>query len=166
MVVNYKKLNSRAIAPTRGSACAAGLDLYALIQNGAKSQRIPAGATVKIGTGIAMEIPDGYFGAVFARSGLATKMGLRPANCVGVVDSDYRGEIIVALHNDTDNCQTIRDGDRVAQLVIMPYLPVELCEMTDLSDTARGAGGFGSTGVSANEAAGAFLSSAAILAGA
>lgn len=146
MVVNYKKLDSGAITPTRGSAYAAGLDLYALIQNGAKSQRIPAGATVKIGTGIAMEIPDGYFGAVFARSGLATKMGLRPANCVGVVDSDYRGEIIVALHNDTDNCQTIRDGDRVAQLVIMPYLPVELCEMTDLSDTARGAGGFGSTG--------------------
>lgn len=167
MVVNYKKLGSRAIAPTRGSACAAGLDLYALIQNGAKSQRIPAGATVKIGTGIAMEIPDGYFGAVFARSGLATKMGLRPANCVGVVDSDYRSEIIVALHNDTDNCQTIRDGDRVAQLVIMPYLPVELCEMTDLSDTARGAGGFGSTGgISTSEATENFLSPAAILAGA
>ena len=94
-------------------------------------------------------------------------MGLRPANCVGVVDSDYRGEIIVALHNDTDNCQAIRDGDRVAQLVIMPYLPVELCEMTDLSDTVRGAGGFGSTGgISASDATENFLSPATVLAGA
>lgn len=95
-----------------------------------------------------MEIPEGYFGAIFARSGLATKRGLRPANCVGVVDSDYRGEIIVALHNDTDKCESIHEGDRIAQIVIMPYLPVQLEEVEELSDTIRGEGGFGSTGVS------------------
>lgn len=149
MIVNYKKLNDRAIEPVCGSEYAAGLDLCALIQNGAKAQRIPAGATVKIGTGIAMEIPKGYFGAVFARSGMATKRGLRPANCVGVIDADYRGEIIVALHNDSDKCETIHDGDRVAQLVIMPYLGVQLNEVHELNDTERGAGGFGSTGTSA-----------------
>lgn len=150
MVVNYTKLDDRAVAPVQGSKYAAGLDLCALIQNGAHAQRIPAGATVKIGTGIAMEIPEGYFGAVFARSGMATKRGLRPANCVGVIDADYRGEIIVALHNDSEKCETIRDGDRVAQLVIMPYLGVQLSEVEELNDTERGTGGFGSTGTTSS----------------
>ena len=148
MIVNIKKLNDRANIPVRGSEYAAGLDLCAVVNNGARSQRVPAGATVKIGTGIAMEIPEGYFGAVFARSGMATKRGLRPSNCVGVIDSDYRGEIIVALHNDLGECQTIREGDRIAQLVIMPYLGVQLNEVDELTETVRGAGGFGSTGVS------------------
>lgn len=146
MVINIKKLDDKAITPTQGSQYAAGLDLYARTKYG--SQRIESGKTEKIRTGIAMEIPEGYFGAIFARSGLATKRGLRPANCVGVVDSDYRGEIIVALHNDTDKCESIHEGDRIAQIVIMPYLPVQLEEAEELSDTIRGEGGFGSTGVS------------------
>lgn len=95
-----------------------------------------------------MEIPNGYFGAIFALNGLATKRGLRPANCVGVIDSYYRGEIIVALHNNTDKCESIYVGDRIAQLVILPYLPVEFEEVGELSDTDRGDGGFGSTSVS------------------
>lgn len=140
-----EKLDEKAIMPTHGSKYAAGLDLYARTKYGV--QRIEAGKTEKIKTGIAMEIPEGYFGAIFARSGLATKRGLRPANCVGVIDSDYRGEIIVALHNDTDKCESIHEGDRIAQIVIVPYLPVELAEVEALSDTVRGDGGFGSTGV-------------------
>lgn len=151
MIVNYKKLNDEAEAPAYGSEYAAGMDLSALIQSGAKAQRIPAGATVKIGTGIAMEIPEGYFGAVFARSGMATKRGLRPANCVGVIDSDYRGEIIIPLHNDTDKCETIHNGDRVAQMIIMPYPGVQLKEVNELVNTERGEGGFGSTGTSSSE---------------
>ena len=103
--------------------------------------------TMKIHTGLAMEIPKGYFGAIFARSGMATKRGLRPANCVGVIDSDYRGEIIVALRNDSDSEQVITSGERIAQIVIMPYLPIEFNEVNSLEDTERGDGGFGSTGV-------------------
>ena len=95
---------------------------------------------------VSIEIPDGYFGAVFARSGLAAKQALRPANCVGVCDSDYRGEYIVALHNDGTQARTINPGDRIAQLVVMPYLAVEFNEVSELSNTKRGAGGFGSTG--------------------
>lgn len=144
--MNVNKLNNDSIVPTKGLEYAAGLDLYAYIESG--SVDIPAGATVKIGTGIAAEIPVGCFGGVFARSGLAAKRGLRPSNCVGVVDSDYRGEIIVAIHNDSDKCETIHNGDRIAQLVIMPYINVSLQEVEELSDTKRGAGGFGSTGVS------------------
>lgn len=102
--------------------------------------------TVKVGTGIAIELPYNTFGAIFARSGLATKQGLRPANCVGVVDSDYRGEVIVALHNDTDEIKSIEGGDRIAQLVVMPYVPVRFTEKEELTDTVRGDGGFGSTG--------------------
>ena len=102
--------------------------------------------TVKIGTGLAIEIPKGYFGAIFARSGLATKNGLRPANCVGVCDSDYRGEYIVALHNDTDIPQTINSMERIAQLVVMPFLEVNFEEVYELDDTKRGSDGFGSTG--------------------
>lgn len=142
--MQIKKLNNRAIIPTRGSEYAAGYDLYA---NNEQRLLINSGDTVKVGTGIAMEIPEGYFGAIFARSGLATKQGLRPANCVGVVDSDYRGELIVALHNDSNEPREIMPNDRIAQLVIMPYLTVDFVESDTLDDTDRGEGGFGSTGI-------------------
>ena len=141
--IKIKKLNENANIPTRGSAYSAGYDLYACID---EPITIPAHSTVKIGTGLAIEIHDGYFGAIFARSGLATKEGLRPANCTGVADSDYRGEYIVALHNDTNEEKLIIPNERIAQLVVMPYLPVEFEEVTELTDTERGAGGFGSTG--------------------
>ncbi len=144
MKINIKKLKSNAVIPTRGSAAAAGYDLYACLD--ADEAVIPQHSTQKIGTGIAVAVPDGYFGAIFARSGLAAKSGLRPANCVGVADSDYRGEYIVALHNDTDEPKTVKNGERIAQLVIMPYLSVEFNEVSELDSTERGAGGFGSTG--------------------
>lgn len=144
MKVNIKKLNENAIVPTRGSEYAAGYDLYACIQN--ELQVIPAGQNRLIGTGLAMEIPEGYVGLLYARSGLATKRGLRPANCVGVIDSDYRGEIMVALHNDNLDTETINSGDRIAQIVIAPYLSVEFEEAKVLNETSRGASGFGSTG--------------------
>ena len=143
MNIKIKKLNKNAIIPTRGSKHSAGVDLYACID---KPIEIQPHETVKIGTGLAMELPDGYFGAIFARSGLATKQGLRPANCVGCCDSDYRGEYIVPLHNDTDFPQIATPGERIAQLVIMPYLPVEFVEVDELTDTERGSGGFGHTG--------------------
>ena len=146
MIINYKKIKDTAEAPTRGSAYAAGLDLYACPES--DTVDVPSGSTVKIGTGICIEIPNGCFGAVFARSGLATKRGLRPANCVGVIDSDYRGELIVALHNDSDKTETIENGDRIAQIVVMPYFAIELNEVSELTETARGDGGFGSTGMS------------------
>ena len=142
--IKYKKLNEYAKEPTRGSAAAAGYDLYAAINN---PITIPAHSTVKIGTGLAFALPDNTFAAIFARSGLATKQGLRPANCVGVCDSDYRGEYIVALHNDTDNEQIINPGDRIAQMVLMPYIPMTFEEVENLDETERGQGGFGSTGV-------------------
>lgn len=141
--IKIKKLNENANIPTRGSAYSAGYDLYACID---EPITIPAHSTVKIGTGLAIEIPDGYFGAIFARSGLATKEGLRPANCVGCCDSDYRGEYIVALHNDTNETKLIVPNERIAQLVVIPYLPVEFEEVVELTDTERGTGGFGSTG--------------------
>ena len=144
MHIQVKKLNPDAQLPTRGSAQAAGYDLYACIPDGAVA--IKPHATVKVGTGLAIAVPDGYFGAIFARSGLASKQGLRPANCVGVCDSDYRGEYIVMLHNDTDQPRTIENGDRIAQLVVMPYLSVSFTEVEELSETGRGDGGFGSTG--------------------
>lgn len=143
MKINIKRLNEDAKIPARGSSEAAGYDLYACIDS---PVTIAAHSTTKIGTGLAIEIPNGYFGAVFARSGLATKQGLRPANCVGVIDSDYRGECIVALHNDTDEAKLIMPEERIAQLVVMPYLAVEFNEVNKLSDTNRGEGGFGSTG--------------------
>lgn len=143
MKINIKRLNEDAKIPTRESSEAAGYDLYACINS---PLTIPSHSTVKIGTGLAIEIPNGYFGAIFARSGLATKQGLRPANCVGVCDSDYRGEYIVALHNDTDEAKLITPGERIAQLIIMPYLAVKFNEVNELSDTDRGEGGFGSTG--------------------
>ena len=141
--VQEKKLDERAILPTHGSPFAAGWDLYACLTCEAE---IPPHATVKIGTGLALALPEGTFGAVFARSGLATKEGLRPANCVGVCDSDYRGEYIVALHNDGDTPRTVAHGVRIAQLVLLPYLPMEFEEVETLGKTDRGAGGFGSTG--------------------
>ncbi len=144
MKIEIKKLKENAQIPTRGSEKAAGYDLYACIDE--ESVTIPAHSTVKIGTGLAVAVPDGYFGAIFARSGLAAKQGLRPANCVGVADSDYRGEYIVALHNDTDEDKVIAKNERIAQLVIMPYLSVEFEEVDALDETERGAGGFGSTG--------------------
>ena len=142
--IKYIKLNEYAIEPTRGSAAAAGYDLYAAIS---EPIAIPAHSTVKVGTGLAFELPEGTFGAIFARSGLATKQGLRPANCVGVCDQDYRGEYIVALHNDTNEEKTINPGDRIAQLVLMPYISMIFNQVESLDTTERGEGGFGSTGV-------------------
>ena len=139
-----KLLYEDSIAPTKGSKYAAGFDLYAHLDT--EDIKIEAHQTVKIGTGIAVKPPRGTFGAVFARSGLATKQGLRPANCVGVCDYDYRGEYIVALHNDSNESQIVKDGDRIAQLVFIPYKNVYLKEVAELDKTARGAGGFGSTG--------------------
>ena len=144
MKIQITKLKNGAKLPTRGSEKAAGYDLYACLD--CESIEIAPHSTVKIGTGLAIAVPDGYFGAVFARSGLAAKEGLRPANCVGVCDSDYRGEYIVALHNDSDTARTVANGDRIAQLVVMPFLAVEFEEVESLDETERGAGGFGSTG--------------------
>ena len=105
-----------------------------------------AHSTEKIGTGLSFELPDETFAAIFARSGLATKQGLRPANCVGVCDSDYRGEYIVAIHNDTDEDKTIEPGERIAQMILMPYIPMTFVETDELSESERGQDGFGSTG--------------------
>lgn len=143
MKLQVKKLRDTAQIPTRGSASAAGYDLYACTDGDVV---IAPGASARIGTGLAIAVPEGYFGAIFARSGLAAKEGLRPANCVGVADSDYRGEYMVVLHNDSDVARTVTCGERIAQLVVLPYLAVEFEETDMLDDTARGAGGFGSTG--------------------
>lgn len=141
--IKIKKLNENAIIPTRGSKCAAGYDLYACID---KSITIAPHTTAKIPTGLAIKPPRNCFGAIFARSGLATKEGLRPANCTGVCDEDYTGEYIVALHNDSDEWRTIEPDERIAQLVILPYIPVSFTEVDSLDETERGSGGFGSTG--------------------
>ena len=143
MLINIKKLNPAAIIPTSGSKLSAGYDLYACLDS---PVTIRAHKTEKIGTGLSVEIPEGYFGAIFARSGLASKNGIRPANCVGVCDSDYRGEYIVPLHNDTDEDYTVCHGDRIAQMIVLPYLSVEFIETGELSETDRGCSGFGSTG--------------------
>ena len=142
--VNFKRLDKNAHAPTYGSEYAAGADLYALT-NGETVSFSP-GETKMIHTGLAVEIPVGYAGLVYARSGIATKRGLAPANKVGVIDSDYRGEVMVSLHNHSNTEQEISDGERIAQLVIAPFLAAEFCETEELSDTVRGEGGFGSTG--------------------
>ena len=142
--VQVRKLNERAVLPTRGSCFAAGYDLYACLDRG--SIEIPPHETVVIPTGLSFALPEGTFGAVFARSGLAAKDGLRPANCVGVCDSDYRGEYAVALHNDSGAPHWIRHGERIAQLVLLSFLPMEFSEVDALDETERGAGGFGSTG--------------------
>lgn len=141
--VRYKKLDPRAVTPTYGTAYAAGADLYAVAD---ADIVITPGETTLIHTGIAMEIPEGYMGLIFARSGLASKRGLAPANKVGVVDADYRGELMVALHNHSAAPQTVAPGERIAQLVITPFLAVNFTESDELTDTVRGVGGFGSTG--------------------
>ena len=143
MNVKIKKLDERAIIPTYGTEFSAGADLYALTEG---ATEIAPHTTALIGTGLAIEIPVGYCGLIFARSGLATKRGLAPANKVGVIDADYRGEIKVALHNHSDKPETVECGERIAQLAIIPFLKADFESSDELSDTARGAGGFGSTG--------------------
>ena len=143
MRINIKKLTETAKLPERGSAYAAGYDLFADLK---EAVEIAPKQTLMINTGVAMEIPEGYWGGIFARSGLSTKEGLRPANCVGVVDADYRGPICVALHNDSEVVRTVTPGQKVAQMVVVPFLAVEFVEVAELSDTVRGVGGFGATG--------------------
>ena len=141
--MNFKKLNENAVTPTYGTEFSAGADLYAC-EGGEVT--IEPGESKLIHTGLSLEIPVGYAGLIYARSGIATKRGLAPANKVGVIDSDYRGEIMVCLFNHSNTAQTISDKERIAQLVITPFLQVEYCEKDELSDTVRGEGGFGSTG--------------------
>ena len=174
MNVNMVLKHESSKIPTRGTDFAAGYDLYANLnitpeefvnfsnkkgytikanvrdliepETNYKILRIPPHTAVKINTGIAMEIPEGYFGALYARSGISTRQGLRPANCVGVIDSDYRGDIIVVLRNDTDVEQTIKDCDRIAQIVFQKFEEVRFVEVDNLAETNRGDGGYGSTG--------------------
>lgn len=141
--VSVKRLDPRAKIPVYGSPDAAGADLYVL-SDGPVS--IAPGETAMLHTGLAVAIPQGYVGLVYARSGLASKRGLAPANKVGVIDADYRGEVCVPLHNHSGETQVVEDGERVAQLVIAPYLTAEFVPAEELDDTRRGAGGFGSTG--------------------
>ena len=143
MEIKLKRLNSEAKIPERGSDFAAGYDLFANISE--ETEILPH-ETKLIGTGISCAIPEGYFGGIFARSGLSLKEGLRPANCVGVIDADYRGEIKVSLHNDSETKRTILPNQKIAQLVVVPFLTVEFNEVEELDDTDRGEGGFGSTG--------------------
>ena len=143
MDLKIKKLDPLAKFPSYGSNSAAGADLYACEKG---EVTIKPGETRIIHTGIAMEIPEGYVGLVYARSGISIKRGLAPANKVGVIDSDYRGEIMVALHNHSDKDQTIEDFERIAQIVIAPYITANFIETDELDETVRGAGGFGSTG--------------------
>lgn len=175
MNVNVVLKDSNSKVPTRGTVFAAGYDLYAnlclapelIVNSGYTTNgdtvpadvswcidaatsysflKIPPHSAVKINTGVSMEIPEGYFGAVYARSGISAKHGLRPANCVGVIDSDYRGDIIVVLRNDTGIYQCIRDCERIAQIVFQKFEEVNFIEVGSLSDTNRGDGGYGSTG--------------------
>ena len=143
MKIRIKKLNENAIIPTYGTSYSAGADLYALLDS---ALEIEPHQTTLVHTGISVEIPEGYCGLIFARSGLASKRGLAPANKVGVIDADYRGEIMVALHNHSEIPATVEPFERIAQLAIVPFLKAEFEESDDLSDTLRGAGGFGSTG--------------------
>ena len=141
--IAVKKLDERAVLPTYGSEFAAGADLYAVCDG---EVTFAPGETKLIKTGLAMEIPEGYAGLIYARSGLASKRGLAPANKVGVVDADYRGEVMVALHNHSTVEQKISAGERIAQLVVAPFLKASFEETEELSETVRGKGGFGSTG--------------------
>ena len=143
LTLKFRKLDERAVVPSYATEFSAGADLYALCDG---DIQIRSGETVLVHTGIAVEIPEGYAGYVFARSGLASKKGLAPANKVGVIDSDYRGEIMVALHNHSDETCNISNKDRIAQIVFMPYAYAVFSQTEDLSDTVRGTGGFGSTG--------------------
>jgi dUTP pyrophosphatase len=144
MKMNFKKIDKRAVTPSYGSEYSAGADLYAVVDG--EGIEIRPGETKLIHTGIAVEIPEGFVGLIYARSGLACKRDLAPANKVGVIDSDYRGEIMVALHNHGDTVQTVLSGERIAQMVITPFVKTEYVEAEELSDTVRGEGGFGSTG--------------------
>lgn len=141
--VRIKKLNPNAVIPTYGTEFSAGADLYACID---EKVIIASGETAFIKTGIALEVPEGYAGLVYARSGLSCKHGLAPANKVGVIDADYRGEIMVALHNHSNETKFVENGDRIAQLVITPFLTANFIETDELNETVRGDGGFGSTG--------------------
>lgn len=141
--MKFTRLTKQAKIPTYGSDAAAGADLYT---DSDVPLTVAPGETVMVHTGIAVAIPEGYVGLIFARSGLATKRGLAPANKVGVIDADYRGELMVSLHNHSGAAQTIEAFERVAQLVIMPCVQVSYEEVDSLNETARGAGGFGSTG--------------------
>ena len=143
--VRFRRVSDLAHVPTRGSEKAAGYDLYAAVSS---PVTIMPHETFPIDTGLQFEIPDGYFAAIYARSGIAAREGLRPANCTGVCDSDYRGNYIVALHNDSETPRVIEPGERIAQMVVIPYLSVSFEETSSLTDTRRGAGGFGSTGKS------------------
>lgn len=143
MKIAVKKLHENAVLPTYGSEFSAGADLYALTD---EELVFAPNETKLVHTGLAMEIPEGYAGLIYARSGLASKRGLAPANKVGVVDADYRGEIMVALHNHSGVEQRVAPRERIAQLVVAPFLKAEYEEADELQDTARGAGGFGSTG--------------------
>ena len=145
LTAKIKILRDGAKIPTRGSDKAAGYDLYSCTEN---DVQIAPGGMVKVGTGISVTPPEGYFGAIFARSGMATKQGLRPANCVGVCDEDYTGEYIVGLYNDSDEIQNIPSGTRIAQLVFLPYIDIYFDTVKELEETERGDGGFGSTGQS------------------
>ena len=142
--VNIKKLKANAALPVYSSAAAAGADLRACLE---EDVIIRPGKTEMISTGLAMEVPEGYAGLIYARSDLASKRGLAPANKVGVIDSDYRGEIMVALHNHSEEAAVISHGERIAQLIITPYLTAEFTEKEVLEETERGFGGFGSTGI-------------------
>ncbi|MDD6573313.1 MAG: dUTP diphosphatase [Thermoflexaceae bacterium] len=142
--VRIKKLNEKAIVPTYGTEFSAGADLYACLD---EAVTLAPGETKLIKTGLAMEVPVGYAGLIYARSGLATKKGLAPANKVGVVDADYRGEVMVALHNHSLTEATVEPGERIAQMVIAPFLTANFVVADELEDTVRGAGGFGSTGM-------------------
>ena len=143
MLVRFKKINPNASIPTYGSSYAAGCDLSACID---QAISIPPHTTIKVPTGLAIELPENTVGLIYARSGMATKRHLAPANKVGVIDADYRGEIIVALHNHSDEVQVVEPGERIAQFVITPFYHAEFEEAEELSETVRGEGGFGSTG--------------------
>ena len=142
-MIRIKKLHPNAVIPTYGSLEAAGADIYACLD---AAVTIPAGKTVFIPTGLAMEVPKGCAGLIYARSSMGAKRGLAPANKVGVIDSDYRGQVMVALHNHSQEDQVVNPGERVAQLIITPVFTPGFREVDDLSETDRGSGGFGSTG--------------------
>ena len=143
MEIKIKKLKENAIIPTKGSEKSVGYDLYACINN---DILIKPHETIMISTGIAIELPDNTFGAIFPRSGISTKRGLAPANKVGVCDSDYRGEYVVALHNHSNITQIVKPSERIAQLIVLPFINIDFIESDILSNTVRGDSGFGSTG--------------------
>lgn len=139
-------LNDKATIPTRATGGSAGYDVYAVIDTPSKTQIIMPHEQETIGLGFSLEVPNGYFCGIFARSGTARKKGLRPSNCVGVVDSDYRGEVMISLRNDTEEIMGIEDGERIGQIIFIPFEPAEFAIIDNLSTTERGNGGFGSTG--------------------